>query len=190
MQRCAHPSPHHRLVLREPPAHSPPLHTPFRQSSRLHFFYFLSFQIRITGYQYHTTSYPPSPSPSSSPFDLRSNRCIALYNLKKIGKALADAEKACELRPDWEKAHYRRGLCFEEQEKYEDALAAYMTSLELEKNKECAEKVKNIKKLLSKGVKDEPRPDGVKTVEEYRTIQGQLSRYESPIERCIVTILL
>lgn len=68
-----------------------------------------------------------------------SNRCMALLMLKKVTKALADAEKACELRPDWEKAHFRRGRALEDLERYEESLAAYMRSAEIDPTPEVCD---------------------------------------------------
>jgi len=100
---------------------------------------------------------------------------MALLNLKKVQKALGDAEKACELRPDWEKAHFRRGRALEELERWEEALAAYAHSAELEATPECREKVKNLRKLLQKAEKAPPRPEGVRNDEDYRTAQRQMA---------------
>jgi hypothetical protein len=42
-----------------------------------------------------------------------SNRSAALLKLGKARQALADADAAIALRPDWEKGHYRRGVALE-----------------------------------------------------------------------------
>ena len=42
-----------------------------------------------------------------------SNRSAALLQLKKLGKALEDAEQCIKRRPDWDKGFYRKGLALE-----------------------------------------------------------------------------
>ncbi len=44
----------------------------------------------------------------------RSNRSAALLKLNKVTKALEDAEKCIELRPDWDKGYFRKGNVLEE----------------------------------------------------------------------------
>ncbi len=44
-----------------------------------------------------------------------SNRSAALLKLKKVSKALEDADKCIELRPEWEKGYFRKGAVLEEQ---------------------------------------------------------------------------
>lgn len=44
---------------------------------------------------------------------LYSNRSAALLQLKKAAKALEDAEKCIQCRPEWDKGHYRKGLALE-----------------------------------------------------------------------------
>ena len=38
-----------------------------------------------------------------------SNRAASLQHLNKYNKALDDARKASQLRPNWEKGHFREG---------------------------------------------------------------------------------
>lgn len=44
---------------------------------------------------------------------LYSNRCAALLKLGRVKEARLDAEACRDLRPDWEKAHYRLGAVWE-----------------------------------------------------------------------------
>lgn len=44
---------------------------------------------------------------------LYSNRSIALLQLNKLSKALADAEMCITLAPTWEKGHFRKGMVLE-----------------------------------------------------------------------------
>ncbi len=43
-----------------------------------------------------------------------SNRSAALLKLKKVTKAMDDADKCVALKPDWEKGHFRRAAVLEE----------------------------------------------------------------------------
>ena len=45
-----------------------------------------------------------------------SNRSASLLKLNKIAKAAADAEACIARRPDWDKAHVRKGAVLEAQE--------------------------------------------------------------------------
>jgi hypothetical protein len=47
-----------------------------------------------------------------------------------VSQALQDAEKCCELKPDWDKAHFRKAAALEASEKDAEALIA----LEVRKN--------------------------------------------------------
>jgi predicted TPR repeat methyltransferase len=42
-----------------------------------------------------------------------------------VKQALSDAEVCAALRPDWEKAHFRRGMALEAAAEDNDAIAAY-----------------------------------------------------------------
>lgn len=59
-----------------------------------------------------------------------SNRCAALIKIAKLSKALADAEKCIELRPDWEKSYYRKGCTLEAMSNFESALDVYKLGLQ------------------------------------------------------------
>jgi len=41
-----------------------------------------------------------------------------------VSQALQDAEKCCELKPDWDKAHFRKAAALEASEKDAEALIA------------------------------------------------------------------
>ena len=53
-----------------------------------------------------------------------SNRSASFLKLSKVGQALADADKCVELKPGWDKAHFRRAAALEAGDNDEDALAA------------------------------------------------------------------
>jgi tetratricopeptide (TPR) repeat protein len=54
-----------------------------------------------------------------------SNRCAALLKIAKVQKALADADKCIELRPEWEKGYFRKGSALEAISDYPSALDVY-----------------------------------------------------------------
>jgi hypothetical protein len=53
---------------------------------------------------------------SSEALHARSNRSVALLKLKKIAKAMEDAEECIRLRPEWEKGYIRKAGVHEAQE--------------------------------------------------------------------------
>ncbi|MEW5317684.1 MAG: hypothetical protein WDW38_008966 [Sanguina aurantia] len=60
---------------------------------------------------------------------LYSNRSAALLKLKKVTKALEDAEEVIRLRPEWEKGYVRKANVLEDQEQFAEALSAYELAL-------------------------------------------------------------
>ena len=54
-----------------------------------------------------------------------SNRSASFLKLNKVSQALADAEACVALRPDWEKAHFRKGVALEEKGDDAGAVAAF-----------------------------------------------------------------
>lgn len=52
-----------------------------------------------------------------------SNRSAALLKLKKVAKALEDADKCITLSPGFSKGHFRKGAILEEQGKHAPASA-------------------------------------------------------------------
>ena len=62
---------------------------------------------------------------------LRSNRSGALAALGRHVEALADADKCCQLRPDWYKSHVRRGHAMFQLNRVTDAEACYQEALHL-----------------------------------------------------------
>ena len=53
-----------------------------------------------------------------------SNRSASFLKLSKVNQALADAEKCVELKPDWDKAHFRKAAALEAGEDDDEALKA------------------------------------------------------------------
>jgi len=60
-----------------------------------------------------------------------SNRSASFLKLSKVTQALTDAEKCVELKPDWDKAHFRKAAALEASEKDAEALIALEESLKL-----------------------------------------------------------
>jgi tetratricopeptide (TPR) repeat protein len=60
---------------------------------------------------------------------LYSNRSIALLQLNKLPKALADAEMCISLAPTWDKGHFRKGMVLEALNRLEDVRDCSVTSL-------------------------------------------------------------
>ena len=59
-----------------------------------------------------------------------SNRSACYASVGKLNAAIEDAEKCVELKPDWDKAHFRKAAALEASEKDAEALIA----LEVRKN--------------------------------------------------------
>ncbi|OAY27988.1 stress-induced-phosphoprotein 1 [Manihot esculenta] len=79
---------------------------------------------------------------------LYSNRAAAFLQLVKLNKALADAETTITLNPQWEKGYFRKGCVLEAMEQYDDALAAFQTSLQYNpQSTEVSRKIKRISQL-------------------------------------------
>ena len=60
------------------------------------------------------------------------NRALAYLRVGRADAALADAERAAELAPEWAKARFRLGSCLERLERFGDAVAAFERACELE----------------------------------------------------------
>ena len=64
------------------------------------------------------------PIPSSRELaPIYSNRSASFLKLSKVSQALADAEKCVELRPDWDKAYFRKATALEASDEDDLALA-------------------------------------------------------------------
>eukprot|EP00798_Chlamydomonas_sp_ICE-L_P030778 gene30778-35817_t len=85
---------------------------------------------------------------------LFSNRSAALLKLKKVGKALEDAEECIKLRPEWEKGYFRKGAILEDQQQYDEALKVYQKALELNADsKDLNVKIRNVTRLMDNKAK-------------------------------------
>jgi len=65
---------------------------------------------------------------------IASNRSHAYYRNEMYDRALEDANKSIEIKPDWGKSYFRKGMVLSALENYEDALVAYFQCLILEDN--------------------------------------------------------
>mmetsp|Transcript_43648 Transcript_43648/g.111579 ORF Transcript_43648/g.111579 Transcript_43648/m.111579 type:complete len:135 (-) Transcript_43648:139-543(-) len=82
---------------------------------------------------------------------LYSNRCEALLQLKKVTKALQDAEECIKLRPEWEKGYFRKGAVLENMERFDEALAAYQQALDIKADsRDIQLKVHNLTRYVKK----------------------------------------
>ena len=57
-------------------------------------------------------AFPPPPHRRELA-PIYSNRSASFLKLSKVSQALADAEKCVELRPDWDKAYFRKAVALE-----------------------------------------------------------------------------
>ncbi|XP_059448284.1 uncharacterized protein LOC132179560 [Corylus avellana] len=79
---------------------------------------------------------------------LASNRAAAFQQLVKLNKALADAEITISLKSQWEKGYFRKGCILEAMEQYDDALAAFQTTLQYNpQSSEVSRKIKRVSQL-------------------------------------------
>lgn len=94
---------------------------------------------------------------------LWSNRSACYIFEKEYEKAIFDAKRCIKLSPKWAKAHLRLGSACFRSKKYEDALKAFQSALELEPTSKVAQKnvdmVEVAMKKLSLDVKDEENDD-------------------------------
>jgi len=63
---------------------------------------------------------------------IASNRSHAYYRNEMYDEALEDAIRAIEIKPDWGKSYFRKGMVLTAKENYEDALVSYFQCLILE----------------------------------------------------------
>lgn len=68
---------------------------------------------------------------------LHSNRSVAFLRLGQLYYANEDAERAIQLRPDWAKAHYRRGEVQKAGGQFDSALLSYARALQLQPTDDC-----------------------------------------------------
>jgi len=67
---------------------------------------------------------------------LYTNRAAAYAGLKDWEKSFQDATKAIELKEDWTKGHFRRGIALVELKRYPEAVKAFRRAQELDPNNE------------------------------------------------------
>lgn len=109
---------------------------------------------------------------------LYSNRAAAFLNLVKLNKALTDAETAISLNPQWEKGYFRKGCVLEAMERYDEALAAFQTSLQ--HNPQSSELSKKIKRLCQLA-KDKKRAQEVENKRSNVNLAVHLDSFKSEL---------
>jgi len=77
---------------------------------------------------------------SPSNIHLYGNRAAVFIRMNQHDKALADADKAIAINPNWGRAHHRRGTALHHQEKYLEAKKAFLTGLHYEPDNEAIKK--------------------------------------------------
>lgn len=93
---------------------------------------------------------------------LYSNRSAALLQLSKVKRALIDAQTCVDLRPEWEKGHFRKGAALEALEEWEGALEAYREAAACNpSNKEVVAKVKACSRMVKNRSKPVARDETV-----------------------------
>ncbi|XP_033632252.1 LON peptidase N-terminal domain and RING finger protein 3-like [Asterias rubens] len=100
-----------------------------------------------------------------------SNRSHVYTGLERYDEALFDAEAVCEIRPDWPKGYYRKGVALKELHRQEAAMVAFLQSLTLDpfsiSAKKCLAKV--LHNFLSP-----VQPESIKCLELQRNFARQL----------------
>ena len=51
--------------------------------------------------------------------------------MNQSAKALEDAEKCIQIKPDWDKAHQRKAMALHQQGRYDEAIQSYEEGLKL-----------------------------------------------------------
>lgn len=70
-------------------------------------------------------SFPTTPSRRRELAPIYSNRSASFLRLSKVSQALSDAERCIELRPDWDKAYFRKATALEAQNDDDAALVQF-----------------------------------------------------------------
>ena len=77
------------------------------------------------------------------------NRSATRLHLGKYQVALADADEAIRLEPNWTKGYYRKGMAHLKQKQYREAVAAYQSLLQQQpKNAEGRKWLKQAEKEM------------------------------------------
>lgn len=86
---------------------------------------------------------------------LYSNRSACYASLNHYSKALEDALKCTQIKPDWAKGYSRLGTAFHGLMKFDDAIAAFEKGLKIDPNMEA---LKTGLEAAEKGKKNPPNP--------------------------------
>jgi len=80
-----------------------------------------------------------------------SNRSAAYAGVRQWEDSLRDATKAAELKPDWPKGHYRRGVALQELGQFSEAVSSYKKGLQYEAgNTEMKSRMEECEKKIAK----------------------------------------
>lgn len=72
-----------------------------------------------------------------------------MTKLNKVNKAIVDADKCIELKPDWDKGYFRKACIYENLENIEESIVWYKKSFEKNKeNQEISHKIRMLEKIL------------------------------------------
>ncbi|XP_020571353.1 stress-induced-phosphoprotein 1 [Phalaenopsis equestris] len=110
---------------------------------------------------------------------LFSNRAAAFLQLVKLNKALADANTAITLNPQWDKGYFRKGCVLEAMERYDDAVAAFREALLY--NKQSLEVSKKIKKLTQLA-KDKKRTQELENIRSNVDMRKYFEPFKSELD--------
>jgi len=80
---------------------------------------------------------------------LYSNRAASYSALNRHGEALADAEKCIQLKPDWIKGHFRKGVALSKLSRHAEAVQAFDMALKIEPgNQDVMQKLNESRTIL------------------------------------------
>lgn len=89
-------------------------------------------QFKAKNYDKAIEFYTKAIEENPSDHTIYGNRSASYNNLKKYDLALADGEKAIQIKSDWSKGYQRKAMALHGMGKLEDAYAAYETGLKIE----------------------------------------------------------
>ena len=128
-----------------------------------------------TAYEGYTAALEATPDDAV----LLGNRCQAYLRVGRLEPALADAETAVRLRPEWGKAHYRLGSCLARLERHEGAIGAFERACELEP---AAAETRKALEDARKSLKAARRLDAEREEKRYETTERQAANLKTDAE--------
>jgi len=116
-----------------------------------------------------------------------SNRSAAFAGLRQWDESLKDATKAAELKPDWPKGHYRRGVALQELGQFSEAVSSYKKGLQYDPgNAEMKSRLEECERRVAK-TKPKFNKDGspmsqAQSLKEDGNEMFKSSQYEKAVE--------